>query len=115
MYIITYIMVTMVTGKLQVVEYLIVRVEAVPVARDSNGLTTLHAATSAGHLRRCCSSEFVDVTPVYTHTHTHTHIQTHTNTHTHTHTHTHPNTHTHTGTVKCTLRLLYVHYCNMFM
>ena len=45
MYIITYIMVTMVTGKLQVVEYLIVKIEAIPVARDSDGLTTLHVPT----------------------------------------------------------------------
>ena len=50
MYIITYIMVTMVTGKVQVVEYLIIKVEAVTVARDSDGLTTLHVATYQHHL-----------------------------------------------------------------
>ena len=50
MYIITYIMITMVTGKVQVVEYLIVKIESVTVARDNDGLTTLHVATNAGHL-----------------------------------------------------------------
>ena len=43
-------MVTMVTGKLQVLKYLIVDVGADPVARDNDGLTTLHAATQGGHL-----------------------------------------------------------------
>ena len=43
-------MVTMVTGKLQILKYLIVEVGADPVARDNDGLTTLHAATQGGHL-----------------------------------------------------------------
>jgi len=37
-------------GKLQVLRYLIKHAGADPVARDNDGLTTLHAATQGGHL-----------------------------------------------------------------
>ena len=38
------------TGKLRVLRYLINELGVDPVARDNDGLTTLHAATQGGHL-----------------------------------------------------------------
>ena len=46
----SHIRIALSVGKLQVVRYLIVDVGANPVARDNDGLTTLHAATQGGHL-----------------------------------------------------------------
>ena len=44
------IYVTMVTGNLPVLKYLILEAGADPVSRDNDGLTTLHAAAQGGHL-----------------------------------------------------------------
>ena len=45
-----YIIIILLAGKLAVLHYLIVDIGADPVARDNDGLTTLHAATQGGHL-----------------------------------------------------------------
>ena len=55
----------MLTGKLAILRYLIVDVGADPVARDNDGLTTLHAATQGGHLNVVqVSSQYVYYTCV---------------------------------------------------
>ena len=77
-------MVTMVTGKLQVLKYLIVEVGADPVARDNDGLTTLHAATQGGHLDVVrVSLSILHLYNPYIRTYIRIYIHTHPHAHTH--------------------------------